>query len=279
MDKRIHKAVRMLEGAMAERVNLDAVAAAVGLSRAQFNRLFVAATGEAPSDYLRRIRLDAAAARLRWTRQSVGTAAVEVGYDSQPSFTQAFTRRYGVPPVAFRQDRERWPDKDSSSIHERRVRVMEIEGFTCWARRYIGPTYDVPLHWRHFLADLPASIRDTATFVGLLRDDLRFTPPDKVRYDCAVVLDAEADASALPDDLLPVTTRPSLAATVRHRGGYGRDERTGLCVANTYAFLLDEWMSASRHTFAAEYALEIYSAMPGRIEPDMAECTIVAPIV
>lgn len=279
MDKRIHKAIRILEESMAETVRLDEVAEAVSLSRAQFNRLFQAATGEAPSRYLQRIRLDAAAARLRWTRQSVGTAAVEVGYDSQPSFTQAFVRRYGTTPLAFRQDRERWPDKDSSFIHERRVRVMEIEGFTCLARRYFGPTYDVPLHWQDFLADLPEDVRGSATFVGLLRDDIRFTPPERVRYDCAIVIEDGTEMSGLPDDLLPVTTRPSLAATVRHRGGYGNDARTGLCVANTYAFLLDEWLSASRYTFAAEYALEIYSESPGRLDPDMAECTIIAPIV
>lgn len=279
MDKRIHQAIRLIEEQVGERIALDDIAGAVGLSRAQFNRLFMAGTGEAPSDYLRRIRLDMAAARLRWTKQSVGAAAVEVGYDSQPSFTQAFGRRYGVSPGSFRQDRERWPDKDSSGIHERRVRVVELDGFTCWGRRYIGPTQNAPHHWQHFLSGLSPALRDTATFVGILRDDLRFTPPDRVRYDCCILLGEDADTSALPDDLLPITTHASMAATVRHRGGYGHDERTGLCVANTYAFLLDEWISASRHTFAANYVLEIYTETPGRLDPDMAECTIIAPIL
>src|SRR5690606_5233463 len=89
MDQRIHRAVRLIEDSLAEHIGLNDIAATVGLSRAQFNRLFVLGTGETPSDYLRRIRLDAAAARLRWTRQSVGAAAMDVGYDSQPSFTQA----------------------------------------------------------------------------------------------------------------------------------------------------------------------------------------------
>lgn len=279
MDQRIHRAVRLIEDSMAERIGLDDIAARVGLSRAQFNRLFVLGIGETPSDYLRRIRLDAAAARLRWTNQSVGGAAMDVGYDSQPSFTQAFGRRFGVSPGSFRQDRERWPDKDSSGIYERRVRIVELDGFTCWGRRYIGPTQNAPLHWQQFLASLPTTIRDTATFVGLLRDDIRFTPPDRVRYDCCVVLGEGADTNTLPADLLEITTRPSMAATVRHRGGYGHDIRTGLCVAHTYAFLLDEWLSSSRHSFAAEYTMEIYTDMPGQLAPDMAECTIVAPIL
>ncbi|ODT83610.1 MAG: hypothetical protein ABS76_01405 [Pelagibacterium sp. SCN 64-44] len=276
MDKRIHKAIRLIEAGMGEPVRLGEIAERVGLSRPHFNRLFVAATQETPSDYLRRIRLDTAAARLRWNKHSVGAAAIDVGYDSQPSFTQAFARRHGVSPSVFRQDEERWPVKDSTFIHERRVQLVELDGFTCWARRFIGPTERVPWHWQAFLADLPPAIRDRAGFVGLLRDDIRFTPPERVRYDCAVIVDWDED---MPDTLHPLAIGPMLAATIRHQGGYGFDRQTGLCVANTYAFLLDEWLSASRHSFAGDYTLEFYADRPGQTEPDMVRCMIAAPII
>lgn len=276
MDKRIHKAIRLIEQGMGEPIRLDDIAARVGLSRPQFNRLFVAATHETPSDYIRRIRLDTAAARLRWNNQSVGAAAIDVGYDSQPSFTQAFSRRHGASPAVFRQDRDRWPIKDSTGIHERRVHLIELEGFTCWAQRFIGPTERVPWHWKAFLAGLPPAIRDTAGFVGLLRDDIRFTPPDRVRYDCAVIVPSGED---MPDTLCPIAIGPMLAATIRHQGGYGHDVQTGLCVAHTYAFLLDEWLSASRHSFAGDFTLEFYSDTPGGTDPDMVRCTIAAPVL
>ena len=86
----------------AEQITVEDLAAAAGLSRAHFSRMFSATFGESPRAYLQSRRLERAAALLRYTDRSVGDICVMVGLRSVGSFTTAFGRVYGLPPAAYR---------------------------------------------------------------------------------------------------------------------------------------------------------------------------------
>jgi AraC-like DNA-binding protein len=85
-----------------ERLEVDDLAAAAGLSRAHFSREFRRAFGEPPHSYLLTRRLERAAALLRDTDRSVADICFSVGLQSVGSFTTSFTRMFGVPPIAYR---------------------------------------------------------------------------------------------------------------------------------------------------------------------------------
>jgi len=85
-----------------ERIHVDDMAAAAGLSRAHFSREFRRAFGESPHGYLLTRRLERAAALLRNTDRSVADACFSVGLQSVGSFTASFTRTYGMSPTAYR---------------------------------------------------------------------------------------------------------------------------------------------------------------------------------
>jgi transcriptional regulator GlxA family with amidase domain len=85
-----------------ERLGVDELAHAAGLSRAHFSREFRRAFGESPHAYLLTRRLERAAALLRTTDRSVADVCFSVGLQSVGSFTTSFTRTYGVPPQAYR---------------------------------------------------------------------------------------------------------------------------------------------------------------------------------
>lgn len=275
----------MIEQHMGEEVDYTRVAAALGLSLYRFHHLFVERTGGTPGAYLRRIRLDAAAARLRWTRETVGHIAANVGYSSQSSFNKAFERRYGVKPLAFRKDREIWPANPTDSVTDKRVRLVEIENFRLLARRYVGAPCFAPSYWADFLASLPEGLesRQRDLFVGILHDDMRFTPPEQCRYDCCIAVGesfGDEDMAALPSGFSRLVLRPGLCATLRYRGYYaGRDSPDGnQCISHAYSHLLDHWMIESRHTFAGEYVAEIYTTAHTRCAQQDLECTILAPL-
>ena len=80
MDERIVRAMRMIESGMAGGVDFSLVADTSDLSTSHFHQIFLEETGFTPGAYLRRIRLDAAALRLRWTTESVGKIALGLGY-------------------------------------------------------------------------------------------------------------------------------------------------------------------------------------------------------
>jgi AraC-like DNA-binding protein len=53
--------------------------------------------------YLTNWRMQAAAQRLRDTRQTIAQIAYDVGYESEAAFTRAFRREMGQPPAAWRR--------------------------------------------------------------------------------------------------------------------------------------------------------------------------------
>jgi AraC-like DNA-binding protein len=85
-----------------ERLGVDDLANAAGLSRAHFSREFRRAFGESPHAYLLTRRLERAAALLRATDRSVADICLSVGLQSIGSFTTSFTRTYGMSPTAYR---------------------------------------------------------------------------------------------------------------------------------------------------------------------------------
>jgi AraC-like DNA-binding protein len=86
----------------AEAIDVAAMAAAAGLSRAHFTRSFTDAFGESPGAYLLTRRLERAAALLRNTDYAVIDVCLEVGLTSVGSFTTSFKRIYGQTPTQYR---------------------------------------------------------------------------------------------------------------------------------------------------------------------------------
>src|SRR5437870_6213158 len=86
-----------------ERLDVDDLARAAGLSRAHFSREFRRAFGESPHAYLLTRRLERASALLRTTDRSVADICFSVGLQSVGSFTTSFTRTFGLSPTVYRQ--------------------------------------------------------------------------------------------------------------------------------------------------------------------------------
>lgn len=87
-----------------EPITVDDLAAAAGLSRAHFSRVFSRTFGESPHSYLQSRRLERAAALLRHTDRSVADICTMVNLSSVGSFTTTFGRVYGKTPAAYRAD-------------------------------------------------------------------------------------------------------------------------------------------------------------------------------
>jgi AraC-like DNA-binding protein len=96
------KAKDLADARYFERLSVDDLADAAGLSRAHFSREFRRAFGESPHAYLLTRRLERAAALLRTTDRSVADICLSVGLQSIGSFTTSFTRMYGRSPTTYR---------------------------------------------------------------------------------------------------------------------------------------------------------------------------------
>ncbi|MEM7314734.1 MAG: AraC family transcriptional regulator, partial [Planctomycetota bacterium] len=76
------------------------VAELCDLSRFQFCRRFAASTGYTPSDYLLRLRVEAARHHIA-NGATIVSAAITAGFSDQAHLTRFFSRVYGVSPGKY----------------------------------------------------------------------------------------------------------------------------------------------------------------------------------
>jgi AraC-like DNA-binding protein len=85
----------------AEPLDLDALAAAAGVSKYHFLRCFAAVYGITPARYLTERRIERAQDLLRSTNLTVTEICHLVGFESLGSFSSRFTALVGVSPSAY----------------------------------------------------------------------------------------------------------------------------------------------------------------------------------
>jgi transcriptional regulator GlxA family with amidase domain len=101
-DERLADAVRLIEGSVEAPLPAAAVAATVGLSPRQLERLFRQHLGTTPAAFSSGVRLDRARALLRQTAMPITGVAVACGFGSASHFSTAFRGRFGHAPRAER---------------------------------------------------------------------------------------------------------------------------------------------------------------------------------
>lgn len=99
----IERRLRPLVEARLTDASLDhaTLAEDAGLSYHQLYRALRDATGESPSRFIRRVRVERAAALLQARAGSVGEVAYSVGFESLSYFSRAFAERFGMSPSAL----------------------------------------------------------------------------------------------------------------------------------------------------------------------------------
>lgn len=89
----------------AQKVDLQALAADLGLSYDVFRRRFASEFGVSPLAYRNGRRLETAATQLRLTAQTTREIAGRLGYTDEFHFSRRFRSQFGVSPSAYRKGR------------------------------------------------------------------------------------------------------------------------------------------------------------------------------
>ena len=88
---------------MDEPLNREVLAAVANFSVPHLHRIFTGCVGENIAAYVRRVRLERAARKLRIGAVDIMEVALAAGYKSHAAFGKAFKQQYGLSPREFRQ--------------------------------------------------------------------------------------------------------------------------------------------------------------------------------
>jgi len=101
----LQHAVDYLRARQFDRINLGEVAASVGVHPSRLAHEFRARFGTTPGEYVRVLRLEWAAGRLREKDSTIAEVAIRAGFYDQSHFSRTFRRHFGLSPGQWRRTR------------------------------------------------------------------------------------------------------------------------------------------------------------------------------
>jgi len=223
----VQKIRHLIKKQFSEPLSLADMAKHAFVSPFHFQRIFKESTGESPTQYLTRVRLEAAAHTiLTGPQQSMLAVALDCGYNSLEHFSRAFKKAYGVSPSAFRdlpeaekiqllQTRSQRNDIDfnvfnADNIAAVNARDMPIEVVKLPAYQVITlPTtlaslqaiedrFEQLMQW----ASARDLVNQSTEFFGLVMDYPLFTALDKCHYLVAMTVTETPD---IADEMQAIT--------------------------------------------------------------------------
>lgn len=101
-DELIGQAQRYLEDNLSEKISFEKLASELAISRRNFDRRFIKATGNTPVEYMQRVRVEAAKSSLEKGRKNIFEIMDDVGYSDERAFKDVFKRVTGLSPSDYK---------------------------------------------------------------------------------------------------------------------------------------------------------------------------------
>jgi transcriptional regulator GlxA family with amidase domain len=101
-DDLIQKTQALLETHLQEKISFEQLASEMAISRRNFDRRFIKATGNTPVEYLQRVKIEAAKKQLETGRKTVNEVMYDVGYSDEKAFREVFRKITGLSPLEYR---------------------------------------------------------------------------------------------------------------------------------------------------------------------------------
>lgn len=260
-------------------LSLDVLAERAGFSAYHFHRIFRDAIGEPVKEYVRRLRLEKAAYRLKVSEEAILSLAIDAGFKTHESFTRAFQRQFGITPNEYRDNflkasharkKQMQPKyiadynmKDETGLlpngsTSKQVRLEPLRPIIVAFVRHVG-AYDKLLDkgssmsvlWEELFAwgNTNGLINADSLLIGIPQDDPSVTPPEKQRFDVCVQIPEFRNPSG---HIGCQTISAGTFGVGRHYGSFDN-------LADTYLHVYDSLVTTGKHKLRAQTPLEVYS--------------------
>lgn len=261
--KRMDRVLEYIQDHLDDELSLEVLAGIASFSEYHFHRIFSGMVGESVKAYVRRLRLERAAGRLKLTRTAVTTLAFEASFESHEAFTRAFHKMFGISPLQYRKETR--ADLRQQSINywkeiDMKVEIVTLEDMDVIFVRHQGPYNLCGAAWEELMqwAAPKGFLQPGAKILGLSFDDPQITPPEKLRYDACIAVNT--DVSVEPP-ISKKRVKGGQYAMTTHYGPYDN-------LAETYAQLCGQWVPQNGYDIDDRACIEMYQNNPEETDPE-----------
>ena len=101
-DETIHKAQAYIESNLDKKISIEELSAQFNVSRRNFDRRFIKATSNTPTEYVQRVKTEAAKKAFESNRKTISEVMYEVGYSDEKAFREVFRKFTGISPLEYK---------------------------------------------------------------------------------------------------------------------------------------------------------------------------------
>lgn len=233
--QRLRNVVNHIEKHINEPLTLEQLSEIACLSPYHFHRVFRAEMGESVYEHIKRLRLEDAAFKLKYSDTSVDQISYDAGYQHNTSFSKSFKQHFGLSPRRYRSAQQ---GGETAAAEMPVSRMQTLEDFDVAYVRETGNYYSAAQNaWQGLLpkAYRAGLIDDGCKAYGITYDCPEITSESQIRYDACISLSGN---QGLPGEFRIQTIPGGQYAVFRHQGAYEYLE-------SLYNAIYTQWLPAS----------------------------------
>lgn len=239
-----------------EEISIEEVADHCYLSKYYFSRVFKAETGESIYAFIKRLKMEQSAFKLKTEKNK---SITDIGYDygySPSNYSTAFKKQNNISPVKYRSGNHFdsvpnpfYTDKiarfQSFEKYDKQVSIQELEDFRVIYERYIGNYIELKKNWQDFLEKYKDYFKEDTILIERSYADPSFTSVDKCLYDICMTVDNDCT-------LDNITTILGGKYAVYRFDGFIQE------IFTVFQGLFNVWLAESDYEMDERYGLNIY---------------------
>lgn len=252
----INKSIDYIIEHLDEEITIEDVANHCHFSKYYFSRVFKAETGESIYAFIKRLKMEQSAFRLKIEKEkSITDIGFDYGY-SPSNYSSVFKKHHCISPMNFRKG------INISNIHhpfytnklirfksfeeyDEHISIQVLDDFLVIYERYIGNYIDLEKNWYDFTEKYKNYIREDTLLIERSYDDPSITSIEQCLYDICITV----DKNCFLDNV--TTIQGGKFAIYRFEGLIQE-------IFAAYQGIFNVWLVGSGYEMDERYGLDIY---------------------
>jgi AraC family transcriptional regulator len=242
-----------------EEILIEDVANYCHLSKYYFSRVFKAETGESIYAFIKRLKVEQSAFRLKVEKDK---SITDIGYDygySPSNYSSVFKKHNNISPAKFRKGKyaesvpnpfhqDKLASFQSFEEYDKQILIKELDDFVVIYERHIGNYIELAKNWRDFIEKYKDYLKEDTLLIERSYADPSVTSIDQCLYDICMTVDKNCS-------LDNVTTIKGGKFAVYPFDGPVQD------IFAAFQGLFNVWLANSGYEMDERYGLDIYRSI------------------